>query len=879
MHRALLLYGLLVCGLLLTAAEARGDAPASIDPDAALTFEGDIRPILRANCIDCHGGHGDPEAGLDLRLRHLMASGGESGAAIVPGDAAESRLVQLIEAGKMPADERQLTEQEIETIRRWVAIGAPTAREEPAEPSDGLLILPEDREHWAYQPVRRPEVPSAEGDRVRTPIDAFLKAAMAEHRLEFSRDADRATLARRLHLDLTGVPPDPELVDQFVEDGEPGAWDRLVDRVLASPRYGERWGRHWLDVAGYADSEGDEQNDTVRAHAWRYRDYVIRSFNENKPFDTFIREQLAGDELAGPREGDLTEQQIEQLTATGFLRMAADPTGDGSVDPVEARNQVVADTIEIVSSSLLGLTVQCAQCHDHHVDAISQKDYYRMRAVFEPALDVSNWKQPPARQVSLYTQADREEAEAVEAKAQKVLDEKQAKTDQYLEQVLETILEEKELAAELAEQLRDAYHTAKADRSDEQNDLLRQHPRIRDLNAHTLYQYDQEKVDALEKFDERVAEIRSEKPVEHFVRALTETPGQVPTTYLFHRGNPQARGDAVQPRVLEALGGAEAFEIPENDPDRPTTGRRLAFARWLTNGENPLVARVLVNRVWMQYFGRGLVDTPDDFGVEGERPTHPDLLDWLADEFVESGWSMKHLHRLIVSSTVYRQSSRGGGDFRESIDPTNQYYWHMPVRRLEGEAVRDAILAAAGKLTENMYGPPVQIARDEIGQIVVGREVPGVHNSFGSVESLGEDDHRRSVYLQVRRTRPVTFLEVFDAPAMRTNCIRRDVSTDVNQALLMMNNDWVREQSAALAQRAQQEAEGQGLAAEIDRLWRVTVGHSPKDAEMEQTRRFVEQQVQFLIENEDVEAEQAHQQAMTNLSQVLLSRNAFLYID
>ena len=407
--------------------------------DDELTFERHIRPLFRAHCFDCHGATETLEGKLDLRLVRLMRKGGESGAAIVPGSPDDSYLVARLRSGEMPPGESSLPARDLALIERWIAAGAKTARPEPESIGPGLGITPEERSHWAFQPVRRPDVAVmssfAGSSRVRTPIDVLvLKNAAGRKTGErlsetghvtaqglpdqpaaaFGPDADRHTVIKRAYFNLTGLPPTADAMADWMSRDSLTWYDDLLTELLDSPHYGERWGRHWLDVAGYADSEGYTTSDTVRPWAWKYRDWVIRSLNEDKPFDRFLTEQLAGDELVGPRAGDLKPEQIELLTATGFLRMAADGTDSGA-NNAAARNQVMSDTLKIIGTALLGVSLQCARCHDHRYDPILQKDYYALRAVFEPALDWKAWKRPRERQISLYTEADRKKAAAIEA--------------------------------------------------------------------------------------------------------------------------------------------------------------------------------------------------------------------------------------------------------------------------------------------------------------------------------------------------------------------------------------------------------------------------------------------------------------------------------
>ncbi len=766
----------------LSGVAARG---AEVAAEGAVAFERDVRPIFREYCFDCHGGGEAPEANLDLRLVRFLLRGGDSGAAIVPGKPAESYLLERVKNGEMPPGEAHVPAEQIAVLERWISDGAKTLREEPETIGPGIPITLEDRAYWAYQPIRRPEIPAyGAAERVRTPIDALLRQSMPEG-LSFSSDADRETLIKRVYFDLIGLPPTGEELARWRNHNSDDWYEQLIDALLDSPHYGERWGRHWLDVAGYADSEGYTAQDADRPWAWKYRDYVIRSLNADKPFDRFLIEQLAGDELAGPAQGDWTAEQIELLTATGYLRMAADGTGSGDNSP-EARNKVMADTIKIVSSSLMGMSVACAQCHDHRYDPISQIDYYAMRAVFEPALDWQNWKVPGQRLVSLYTAADRQQAAEVEAEAQVVAVEKNAKQTEYMAQALTKELEKYE--EPLRAELRTAYETADKDRTDAQKELLKKHPSV-NISPGVLYQYLPDAAEDLKKYDQKIAEIRAKKPAEQFLRVLTETPGHVPVTRLFHRGESQQPKQEVAPADLTiAAPEGELPTILADDPALPTTGRRLAYAKWLTSGKHPLVARVLVNRVWMHHFGQGLVATPGDFGRLGGTPSHPELLDWLADEFMRQGWSLKHLHRVILTSTAWRQSSYRD-PAREVIDPENRFYWRKSIQRLEAELLRDRMLAASGTLNRDQFGPPLAIKEDETGQVIVDGQ-----------------QTRRSLYLRNRRSQPVAMLQTFDAPVMEVNCERRPVSTVATQSLMLMNGEFTLEQARHLADRAGTEA-------------------------------------------------------------------------
>ena len=774
--------------LLLMTAGSLGPSHSSLlgSDKPQLTFERDIRPIFRAHCFDCHGSQAELEGGLDLRLVRFLKKGGESGPAIVPGQPAKSRLLQRVRLGEMPPREANVSVEQIETLRRWIAAGAPTARPEPETLAAGVAITPEERSFWAFQPIRRPQVAAPRpSSRVRNSIDALILSRMPSQ-LSFAADADRFTLIKRLYLDLTGLPPSVASLARWQAETSPRWYEQLVEELLNSPHYGERWARHWLDVAGYADSEGYTNADAVRPWAWKYRDWVIRALNDDLPFDQFLVHQLAGDELAGERQGDLTPRQIALLTATGFLRMAADGTGSGSNNP-EGRNKVMSDTIRIVTTSLLGVSVGCAQCHDHRYDPIPQTDYYALRAVFEPALDWQSWKTPGERLVSLYTQADRQQAAEVEAQAKQVVAEKNKKQAEYMKQALDKELNK--YPQPLRDQLRTAYETAGDKRSDVQKKLLKQHPSV-NITPGVLYQYLPKAAEELKEFDKRAASIRSKKPKEEFLRALVERENHAPVTYLFHRGDHRQPKQAIAPGGLTVVSpeGQRRLFV-ENDPELKTTGRRLAFARWLTSGQHRLVARVIVNRVWMHHFGQGIVPTPADFGRLGTQPTHPELLDWLSDEFVRRRWSLKELHRLILTSTAWRQSARTSAD-QISLDPGNRYYARRSITRLEAEAVRDRMLTVSGNLDPTCFGPPLPIKKDDSGQVVVDG-----------------DQKRRSLYIQVRRSQPVGMLQAFDAPVMDVNCERRPVSTVATQSLILMNGAFTWKQARGLAARSRAEAQ------------------------------------------------------------------------
>ncbi len=843
--------------------------------DSSLTFERDVRPILRAHCLDCHGAEDQPQGGLDMRLVRSMIHGGDSGAAVVPGDTVASLLLTRIRDGEMPPSALKVKAEELAVLEAWVAAGAPTARPEPESLPPGLGITAEEREWWAFRPLGRVEVPVvSRPDLVTTPIDAFVLARLEREGLSFSPPADRTTLIHRVSFDLLGLPPTAEEVDAFVADTDPQAFDNLVERCLASPHYGERWGRHWLDVAGYADSAGATQDDPQRPYVYKYRDWVIRALNADMPLDRFIVEQLAGDELVPLPHANLGSDAIERLTATGFLRMAADGTAGGG--DAESRNRVVVDTLGIVSTALMGLSVGCAQCHDHRYDPIPQSDYYALRAVFEPALDWQAWRAPNDRLLSLLTDADRARSAEIEAEAvaaSKELEDKQATA-------IAAALE-KELAKhpeDLRPLLAAAAQTADKDRTPEQQQLLKERPSV-NITPGVLYQYNQAAADELKAIAERIAAIRARKPVEDFLHPLTEPAGHLPTTRIFHRGDHRQPKGEVGPADLQVAAPEGAASLPADDSSLATSGRRLALARRLTHGRHPLLGRVLANRFWMHHFGRGIVATPADFGRLGELPSHPELLDWLAVELADSGWGLKDFHRLLLRSTVWRQSSARRAEL-EQVDSENRLLGRMPVRRLEADAVRDRMLAAAGNLDCAVFGPAVSVVADDTGEFVIKDGKP-----------------RRSVYVEQRRSMPVQFLATFDAPQMQTNCDRRISSTVAGQALLLMNGEFAIAQARLLADAAIAEAgvgvfvpettgpgsESQALSPAVIRIWQRAYSRPPAADEMAEAVAFLADELALLRTTHPADDAAAVRErgtrAIANLCQQLLCSNEFLYVD
>ena len=874
-------------------AEEATTAGENVNADAKLTYERDIRPILKAHCFHCHG-EDATEGSLDVRLRRLLVTGGDTGAAVVPDHPDKSLLLTRLRSGEMPPEDvaDRPTPDDMERIAEWIALGAPTSRPEPADVSQLPTITEEEKLFWSFQSIKRPAVPTIPGEELVSPIDGFILQKLHERGMTFTEPADRTTLLRRICFDLTGLPPTPDQVERFLADQSPDAYARMVDELLASPSYGERWGRHWLDVVGYADSEGYANEDHVRPHAYRYRDYVIRSFQTDKPFDQFIIEQLAGDELIKSPLNNLTPEDAELLVATGFLRTAPDGTS-GTVDDIDlAKNEVIAETIKVVTTSLMGMTVGCAQCHDHRYDPIPQSDYYALRAIFDPAFERKKWKNPRQRLVSLYTDEDRARAAEIETQAKAVEAQRAEKLEEYIAATFEKELAK--LPEETQPLAREARDTPVKKRTAEQQQLLKKFPSL-NVSAGSLYLYDQKAANELKKMADEAKKIRDTKPEEGFIRALTEQHGNLPESFLFHRGDHEQPKQQLAPAGLSIVSETSDLpEIPVDDASLPTSGRRLAFARRLTNPNHPLTARVLVNRIWMHHFGRGIVSTPGDFGFLGSPPTHPELLDWLASEFVSSGWSVKHIHRLMLNCETYQQSVLADPQAM-AADPDNEWYGRATLKRLEAEAIRDSMLAMCGVLNNKTYGPPVPVMADRVGRWVLGIENLNAGRP-GDVIDMKGDEYRRSVYVQVRRSRPLASLDTFDWPRMSPNCVKRSASTVAPQSLMMLNSDFMLKTARQFSARLREAVPDDQPDERVRHLWELVYSRQPTESELASARQFlIDQASNFQAQagfpkNAVLESEKAgkddptatitpESEALAILCQMVLSSNEFLYVD
>ncbi|MFO0903357.1 MAG: PSD1 and planctomycete cytochrome C domain-containing protein [Pirellulales bacterium] len=647
----------------------RSEDPAN---DAEKIAFHEVLPILLLRCASCHGRQ-TQEAGLDVRSFESLMKGGKSGPAIRPGDASASPLLQRIAAGEMPpkaklaaASVKPVEKGEYDKLQRWIEQGAahpsPTIDVPNGEPDP--LVSDADRQFWSFQPPAHPTIPLSFDDDAhaarraasRTPVDVFLDAELRKSDLRLQADADRAVLARRLTVDLLGVPPSVELVDEFVADDGPDAYERLVDRLLASPRYGERWAQFWLDLGGYSDSEGVQDSDLPRPWVYRYRDYVIRAWNADKTYDRFLLEQLAGDELADYEHApQITAELSDNLVATAFLRLTADGTFAGITGFVPDRLDMIDDQLRIVGGSVLGLTIGCARCHSHKFDPFPQRDYYRMAAVFKGALDEHDWLKPtrqggpPGTHDRYLPYAPAEERAGWEAHERQI----QAQVD--------------DLRRQLAAAGDDA--------------------------------------EAKKRLEAEIKKAESQRRPEPLVRALWDR-GDPSPTYILTRGNYLTPGRLVGPAFPSMLtDGRTPLVASPPWPNAQKTGLRLAFARWLATPDHPLTSRVFVNRLWKHHFGEGLVRTLDNFGRAGDPPSHPELLDWLARRFTHDAWSVKSFQRLVVTSSAFRQSSYLTQAALDR-DPENRRLSRFPLKRLEAEAVYDSLLSLADLLDHRPYGPP-----------------------------------------------------------------------------------------------------------------------------------------------------------------------------
>jgi hypothetical protein len=711
--------------------------PVATHADDAF-FRERVAPIFEARCVACHEGS-KPKGGLSLVSTATFTKGGDSGAVIVPGKPDESLLIEYISGDdpQMPKDDTPLTAKEIETIREWIATGAHW-------PADFELVdkRQRDRNWWSLQPLERPPAPNVQNDWIRTPIDAFILSKLQANNLSPSPEADRRTLIRRLYFDLIGLPPTFEEVQAFISDSDPNAYERLVDRLLASPHYGERWGRHWLDVVHYGDSHGYDK-DKLRPNAWPYRDYVIRALNDDRPYSRFVEEQVAGDVLyPGTADG---------IIATGFL--VAGPfdfvgqieVAEGTLAKAITRNLDRDDMASTTIATFNSMMAHCARCHNHKFDPITQEDYYSLQAVFA-GIDRADRPLP-------------------------------ASDDELAPQVTFAA------ASDFA-------------------------------------------------------------PQGQFV----PTKGKPRPVHLLKRGNEKDPGAEVGPGACGYLTELDArFDV---DPSAGEGARRAALAKWLVDKRNPLTWRSIVNRVWQYHFGRGVVDSPNDFGRMGSLPTHPELLDWLAADFRDGPQSLKKLHRLICTSAVYRQSSSGNAEF-ERRDGANQFLWRMNRRKLEAETVRDAVLAVAGKLETTMGGPGYYAFG------FVNDESP--HYNYDAYDPDDPNSHRRSIYRVIVRSVPDPFMATLDCADASALVARRNETVTPLQSLALLNNRFMVRMAEHFATRV--ESQGADTASRLRSAWHVAFARNPSDDELSTLTDY------------------ANRHGTANACRLIFNMNEFVFVD
>lgn len=718
--------------------------------DGQAIFTQHVRPVLIKRCLKCHGGESEIQSGFNLATREGLLAGGTNGKAVVPGKSPDSRLVRLIrhaEEPYMPQDAPKLSDAEIGYIADWINHGAPydeslLPSSHPAPNWTNRTVNPKARQFWSYQPLKHPHVPRLTGERGATPIDGFIEAALAKKKIELNPQIDRQKLIRRVSFDLIGLPPTPEEVDAFVNDRSPLAYEALLDRLLASPHYGHRWARHWLDLSRFAESHGFE-HDYDRPTAFYFRDFVIRAFNLDLPFDTFVRWQLAGDELA--------PHNNLAMMATGFLAAGVHSTQITKNEVEKQRYDELDDMLATTGTAVLGLSVGCARCHDHKFDPIPQADYYRMLSAF-------------------------------------------------------TTTVRSEVALPLGPK---GAAPVKVLVASEGLPALRLHTQGDDFFKQTFF---------LRRGD------------------VNQKQGEAPLGYL---------------QVLMRSPDKEKHWPAQPPAGSRTSFRRTALADWITDpqyGAGQLIARVVVNRLWQHLLGHGIVATPNDFGARGEPPSHPELLDWLAGELIRHEWRLKPIERMILTSAVYLQDSQFD-PAKAAVDPGNRLFWRHEKRRLEGEVVRDALLACGNLLDERMYGPG----------------------------SLDENHHRRSIYFTVKRSKLVPMMQVFDAPEALTSIGDRPSTTIAPQALLLLNNPNVRQCARQFARRLLPDWEKEPEAA-LREGYRLALGREPDSGELKDSTAFITSQLK-MHEHESPQKAKARESALLDFCQVLLCLNEFVYID
>ena len=840
-----------------------------------INFTDHIRPIMERSCWNCHG-EAAQLSDLDLSSREAALEGGVRGPAIVPGRAEDSwlfRVVAGLEAPRMPMSGDPLNDVELNAVRAWIDDGAhwdsggATSATAALTELERSVLPPDARDYWAFQIPTRPDVPKS--DSFRHPIDRFLAKAREEAGVTAAPRADKVTLLRRAYLDLTGLPPTLDEIDEFLSDTERGAWDRLVERLLSSPHYGERWGRHWMDIARYADSTGFEQ-DYRRPNAWRYRDYVIDAFNKDKPYNQFLREQIAGDEV-----DHVTD---ETLIATGFLR-AGPRVQFREKDNPERRHDYLDDVLATIGRGVLGMTVHCARCHDHKFDPILQKDYYSMQASIFGYVE-TDWPLLDLEDAKVYQAANA----VIDEQQQPLRDQISTIEDPHRERLRIKMIEER-----FPENVQQAVAKPEAERTPGEQLLAAQVLSINPPRRDVIAALSSAEKDEWQTLTDQIEALDAERPPEPAMAEIVtdgdyrfapngpgdeiigcpecrippDEPGtflhteggpdyKAPPSYFLIRGDPFSPGSETQPGFLSvATYGDPPTAIPR--PDGRTSGRRLALANWITSRDNPLTARVLINRMWHHHFGRGIVRTLDNLGKMGDAPTHPELLDWLAVEFVDRGWSIKEMHRLLMTSEAYQMASAVDNDANLSADVDNQWLSRYRGQRLEAEVVRDAIMTVSGGIDLTVGGEPIfpYIPQD----ILDASQGKGIWLN----QPDGPDVWRRSVYVYRRRSLGFPFFDTFDLPDQNQTAAARNVSTVATQALTLMNNEFVLNQAELFAKRLENEAP-KDVDRQIELAYRIALSRSPS------------------VDETAVAKDLVVERSLSDLTNVILNLNEFLYL-
>ena len=832
--------------------------------------------ILQKHCLSCHGA--GQMSGLDLRQRETLLKGGSRGPAVVLDNATRSlfyRSAAHLSEPKMPPDSRRpLPQGDLAILKEWIEAGAPYPKEGAAtgEPS-----------WWSLKKPRRPPLPEL-AEAPSNPVDAFILAKLREKGLEPAPAADKATLLRRAYFDLVGLPPTPAQADRFLRNTSPDAFEELIDELLASSHYGERWGRHWLDVVRYADSAGFE-GDVFYPNAWRYRDYVIKSFNEDKPYDRFVQEQIAGDELFPNNlemEGfyDISPEKLEHMEARiGTTLYTFGPEiQESHLDSERLRYERLTDAVDTTAAAFMGLTLECSRCHDHKFDPLTQKDYFQLQAVFA----ASSRKTIPVVS-SMSTGHRRDDYHRMIALA-----EARASYQKFETQVKDRVIETKK--KDYPPEVVRAYEVPMEERTARELELaapltqfymemkIEDHLADEEKNRHGNYI----RKLARAALDVPLADGSHKVKYDGFFDVPSATvlghlkPELVPDTYLLNRGELSLKREIVQPGLPSVLRGGSVPDKLSMGPYGPRY--RKQFALWLTRPTHPLTARVMVNRIWQGHFGQGLVRTSNDFGRQGDRPSHPELLDWLATEFVDRGWSVKSMHRLIMLSDAYRRDSRYTTATHRQQDPENRFLWRMNRRRLEGEAVWDSLHAVAGNLNSTMGGRPAipPLSEVEMSSLRI--------KPWWAVSEDPAAGRRRGVYILARRNFTFPMFDKFDVPNSSVSCAGREVTTVAPQALWSLNNDASFRQAQVLADRLVGEA-GASPGDQVDLAWRLVLARPPSAEERQEAISLLSRLASSNgsqashPSGEDTDTTTGHRDALTQLCLTMFNLSEFFYID